>query len=323
MRVTHQIPLGADAVTGRDTGSGVIEIAPDVAFRRLTLVNVAFIGSSVAPDRGWVLIDAGLPDSAAEITAAASHRFGVLSRPSAIVLTHGHFDHVGALTELAERWDAPIYAHPLEHPYLDGSAAYPPPDPHVGGGLMSLVSRLYPREPVHVGARLHALPADGTLPGMPGWRWIHTPGHSVGHVSLWRESDRMLLSADAVITTAQESAYAVALARTEVHGPPMYFTQDWPSARRSVERLAALDPQTLLSAHGLAVHGAAMRDAPAPTRAALRRGGASARRPLPAASGSRRGRHRLRRTRELTRRRQQAAVASDRSEQSAAAAHCA
>lgn len=259
--MTQQIPLAADAVTGRDTGSGVIEVMPDLAFRRLTLVNVVLLGPAGAPDRGWVLIDAGLPGSAPEIMAAASHRFGVLSRPAAIILTHGHFDHVGALAELAERWDAPVYAHPLEHPYLDGSAAYPPPDPHVGGGLMSLVSRLYPREPADVRGRLHALPADGSLPDMPGWRWVHTPGHSVGHVSLWREADRTLLSGDAVITTAQESAYAVALARTELHGPPMYLTQDWPSARRSAERLAALEPELLLSGHGLAVHGAAMRAA--------------------------------------------------------------
>ena len=259
--MTQQIPLGPDAVTGRNTGSGVIEVTLDLAFRRLTLVNVTFVGPEGAPDRGWVLVDAGLPDSAVEIMAAASHRFGVLSRPSAIILTHGHFDHVGALAELAAHWDVPVYAHPLEHPYLDGRAAYPPPDPHVGGGLMSLVSRLYPREPVDVSTRLQALPTDGSLPGMSGWRWIHTPGHSVGHVSLWREADRTLLSADAVITTAQESAYAVALARTELHGPPMYFTQDWPSARRSVERLAALDPEILLSGHGLAVRGQAVRDA--------------------------------------------------------------
>ena len=259
--MTQQIPLGPDAVIGRNTGSGVIEVTPDLAFRRLTLVNVAFFGPVGAPDRGWVLIDAGLPDSTAEIMAAASHRFGVLSRPSAIILTHGHFDHVGAVAELATRWDVPVFAHPLERPYLDGRAAYPPPDPHVGGGLMSLVSRLYPREPVDVGGRLEMLPTDGSLPDMPGWRWIHTPGHSVGHVSLWRETDRTLLSADAVITTAQESAYAVALARTELHGPPKYFTQDWPSARRSVKRLASLDPEILLSGHGLAVHGQAVRDA--------------------------------------------------------------
>lgn len=258
--MAQQIPLDSSAVTGTDTGGHVTELLPDLAYRRLTLVNVAFFGPAGAPDRGWVLIDAGLPGSAEEIVAAAAHRFGVMSRPMAIILTHGHFDHVGALEELSERWDVPVYAHALERPYLNGKAAYPPPDATVGGGAMTLAAPLYPRGPVNVTRQLHDLHEDGSVPGMPGWRWIHTPGHSVGHVSLWREADRTLLSADAVITTAQESAYAVALARTELHGPPMYFTQDWPSARRSVETLARLAPELLLSGHGLAVRGKAMRD---------------------------------------------------------------
>ncbi len=257
--MAQQIPLDADSVTGTDTGSGVIELRPDLAYRRLTLVNVAFLGPAGAPDRGWVLVDAGLPDSETEIQAAAVHRFGV-SRPAAIVLTHGHFDHVGAALALAERWDAPVYAHRLEHPYLDGSASYPPPDPTVGGGLMSRVSPLYPRGPVSLGSRLQALAADNTLPHLDGWRWIHTPGHSVGHVSLWRESDRTLLAADAVITTAQESAYAVLAARTELHGPPMYYTQDWAAAHHSAMTLAALEPDLLLSGHGLAVSGPQLRE---------------------------------------------------------------
>ena len=100
------------------------------------------------------------------------------ARPAAIVMTHGHFDHVGALASLAERWDVPIYAHPLELPYLDGRSSYPRPDPSVGGGMMSAMSRFYPRGPVDVGRWLRTLPEDGAVPGMPGWRWIHTPGHT-------------------------------------------------------------------------------------------------------------------------------------------------
>lgn len=257
--MTQQIPLDASSVIGTDTGNGVIEVRPDVAYLRLTLVNVVFIGPAGVGDRGWVMIDTGLPDTAATIMAAAAQRFGILARPLAIIQTHGHFDHVGVLEELADHWDVPVYAHPLEHPYLDGSAAYPPPDPKIGGGLMSLASPLYPRGPVNVGGRLQALPADGSIPHMDGWRWVHTPGHSVGHVSLWRQADRMLLAADAVITTAQESAYAVLTARTELHGPPMYFTQDWPAARRSVETLAQLEPEYLLTGHGMAVHGPVVR----------------------------------------------------------------
>ncbi|MDO5369096.1 MBL fold metallo-hydrolase [Paracoccus sp. (in: a-proteobacteria)] len=237
------------------------ELAPDLAYRRLGIVNVIFVGPSGAGDREWVLIDAGLTGTASLIRSAAQARFGEGSRPAAIVMTHGHFDHVGALEQLAEEWDAPVYAHPLEHPYLNGSAAYPPGDPSVGGGLMARLSRLYPRSPVDVGARLRPLPEDGSVPFMPGWRWVHTPGHSVGHVSLWRDGDRALIVGDAFCTTGQESAYDVALQEPQMHGPPMYFTIDWEAAEEAVKKLAALEPELAVTFHGQPMRGPEMRTA--------------------------------------------------------------
>ncbi len=259
--MTQQIPLTTADEAGIERDGGLLEVAPDLASKRLLLVNVVLFGLPGAKDREWVLIDAGLPGMAGAITAAAAARFGAGARPGAILMTHGHFDHFGSLEALAEQWDAPVYAHPHEHPYLNGQAAYPPPDPAVGGGLMSALSPLYPRGPVNVAARLRALPEDGSLPLMPGWRWLHTPGHAVGHCSFWREADRTLVAGDAVITTAQESAYSVAAQSPELHGPPMYYTQDWPSARRSAERLAALEPELLVTGHGRPMRGAAMRAA--------------------------------------------------------------
>lgn len=38
---------------------------------------------------------------------------------------------------------------------------------------------------------------------MPDWQWIHTPGHTEGHISLFREKDRVLLAADAFTTVKQ------------------------------------------------------------------------------------------------------------------------
>ena len=251
--------VAVDAALDAARGDGTHEIRPDVAWKRLAIVTVAFVGPRAAGDRAWVLIDAGLPGTAGLIRAAAVERFGEGSRPSAIVMTHGHFDHVGALEELSEAWDVPVYAHPLERPYLDGSASYPPGDPSVGGGMMAWLSRFYPTRPVEVGARLLDLPDDSSIPGMPGWRWISTPGHSVGHVSLWRETDRLLLAGDAVVTTRQESAYHAIVQDPELHGPPQYLTIDWPAAAESAARLAALEPDTLLSGHGLPLEGPALR----------------------------------------------------------------
>lgn len=254
----HQIPLPASA-KAREEQPETHGIAHDLAFKRTAISNVIFYGASGSGDRQWVLIDAGMPGFSRAIVHAAKERFGENARPSAIVLTHGHFDHVGALKTLAEEWDVPVFAHPLELPYLNGEGSYPPPDPKVGGGLMSLLSPLYPRGPVDVANRLQPLPQDGSLPGMPGWSWLHTPGHSPGHVALWRSTDRVLIAGDAFITTNQESAYAVAVQLPELHGPPMYYTQNWDAAEQSVERLAQLEPELVVTGHGLPMSGPEVR----------------------------------------------------------------
>jgi glyoxylase-like metal-dependent hydrolase (beta-lactamase superfamily II) len=90
---------------------------------------------------------------------------------------------------------------------------------------------------------------------MSQWRWIHTPGHTPGHVAMFRESDRVLLPADAFITVKQESFWAVLTQKPTMHGPPMYFTPDWQSARRSVRELASLKPNVVASGHGLPMRG--------------------------------------------------------------------
>jgi glyoxylase-like metal-dependent hydrolase (beta-lactamase superfamily II) len=252
-----QIPMDSGNVVGHEASDGSTEVRPDLSFNRETLVNVVFFGTPSS----WVLIDTGIAGSAGSIKEICAKRFGEGSRPECIVMTHGHFDHVGALLELADEWDVPVYAHVLEHPYLNGTLSYPSPDVWAGGGIMPLLSPLFPTSPVDVGARLRALPADQTVPAMPGWVWIHTPGHTPGHVSLWRESDRTIIAGDAFITTGQESAYEVLVQRPEMHGPPRYFTPDWQAAKHSVQQLAALEPELVVTGHGQALAGAEMRRA--------------------------------------------------------------
>ena len=261
-----QIPLSTSAEAEHaqsdlDRNDNTRQIVADVAYRQLVIVNVMFVGLEGAGDGNWVLVDAGIAGSAKAIRSAAGARFGGHGRPACIIMTHAHFDHVGALETLANEWEVPVYSHHGEHPYLDGTRSYPPADPSVGGGLLARLSPLFPTSPVNVASQLYDLPCDPSVPFMPDWRWIHTPGHTPGHISLWRERDRVLIAGDAFITTRQESVYAAMTQSPEMHGPPMYFTPDWASAKASVRELAALAPEIVVTGHGAAMQGPEMRAA--------------------------------------------------------------
>jgi glyoxylase-like metal-dependent hydrolase (beta-lactamase superfamily II) len=231
-------------------------IADGVIGLRILMVNVYAISGA----KGWVLVDAGLPMSAGRLRRWATFHFGE-TRPSAILLTHGHFDHVGALPDLVDDWGVPAFAHPLEMPYLQGVSKYPPPDMTAGGGFMSLLAPFYPRGPIDLGNDVQPLLANGKIPGLDDWKWIHTPGHTRGHVSFFRESDRTLLVGDAFCTTQAESLTSIATQKAELHGPPAYYTSDWDAAKASVEVLADLKPQTVAAGHGTPMSGPDVADA--------------------------------------------------------------
>ena len=235
------------------------DVAPGVKGLRIVFVNVF----GVAHGSGWTLIDAALPFTATMIRSWAEKNFR--RPPTAIVLTHGHFDHVSAARDLADHWNVPIYAHALEHPYLTGKLEYPKPTVGAGGGMMSLLSPLYPRGPVDLGSRLRPLKAGAQLTpflGVDGWEIIHTPGHTPGHVSFFRRQDRTLIVGDAFCTTKPESFFEAAIAQQpELHGPPAYFTADWGQARHSIQRLAGLEPAVVAPGHGKPLAGAAVAEA--------------------------------------------------------------
>jgi glyoxylase-like metal-dependent hydrolase (beta-lactamase superfamily II) len=243
-------------MTSVDSGK-LREVTPDVAYYTNQIVNVFMIGQ---PGNSWVLVDAGMPKSGKEIVQAAEKRFGTNNPPAAIILTHGHFDHVGSIVALLNKWPVPVYTHPMEFPFLTGELAYPEPDTSVEGGMLAKISSFYPHEPINITEALQILPADGSVPGLPDWKWIHVPGHSPGQIALFRESDRLLIAADAIITVKQDSLYRVLTQKKEVCGPPVYLTTDWGAAHQSAQRLAALNPQILIPGHGTAMQGAELNE---------------------------------------------------------------
>jgi glyoxylase-like metal-dependent hydrolase (beta-lactamase superfamily II) len=231
------------------------ESSPDIYCLTIQFVNVCFVGTP-GQEEEWVLIDAGTPKSAPKIIEKAKKRFGDHAKPKAIILTHAHFDHIGAIMELIEEWDdVPVYAHTLELPYLTGKKNYPLPDSTVDSGIIAKLSPMFPTEAIDLGNRVKALPSDGVVPHMEGWRWVHTPGHTEGHVSLFRDADRALIAGDAFVTVKQESLYSVITQELEIHGPPRYLTPDWDSSWESVKLLEKLKPLIAITGHGHPVSG--------------------------------------------------------------------
>lgn len=239
--------------------SNLFTVAPGVWGRKDVLVNFYMIQNLTTDD--WVLIDTGLKWSAPKIKEMAAYLFGEESVPKAIILTHGHFDHVGSVEKLAEEWDIPVYAHHLEIPYLTGHSDYPPPDSTVGGGLLATMAFLFPKSPINIWKHLKVLPNRGEIPVLPEWKYVHTPGHAPGHISLFRESDGVLISGDAFVTTKQESVISVMLQSKVVSGPPKYFTYDWDAAKNSVIELIGLHPKTVGTGHGRPMRGLELQNA--------------------------------------------------------------
>lgn len=243
-------------MTSVDSGK-LREVTADVAYYTNQIVNIIMIG---IPGGNWVLVDAGMPRSADKILEVTNKRFGEANPPSAIILTHGHFDHIGSIVDLLKVWKCPVFAHPSEFPYLTGKQAYPEPDTSVEGGLLAKISSLYPVEPVDISEYLKPVTPDGSFSLLPEWRWIHVPGHSPGQIALFRHTDRLLISADAFITVKQDSLYRVMTQKIEVCGPPVYLTTDWDAAYTSVKVLADLNPDTVIPGHGTAISGSELKE---------------------------------------------------------------
>ncbi len=243
-------------LTSITSGIG-IEVLPDLYCFPVQIANVIFIGFPGLKE--FVLVDAGMPDSENLVLKGIKKRFGPDAELKAIILTHGHFDHVGALEGLLAKWDVPIYSHKLEEPYLTGQTDYPPPNSDVPG-LVAKMSPRFPRQSIDISKQLQLLPDDGSIPVLPDWKFIHTPGHTPGHISLYREKDEALIAGDAFVTVEQESLYEVLTQKQEFHGPPAYFTMDWPAASSSVKKLAELKPKVAITGHGFPMTGLELVD---------------------------------------------------------------
>ena len=211
----------------------------------------------------WILVDAGWGSDGPRIQAAARSLMGLDAVPSAILLTHAHPDHCGSARELAQAWNCPVYAHPAELPLATGDfaamARYAGP---LDRWLILPVMRAIGarrREAALAASSLtgvvDVLAPAGEIPGVEGWTWIPTPGHTPGHVAYLRAHDRVVLSGDALVTLEVNAWAGILWQRQGLSGPPWYTTWDRRAAIASIREIAAFEPEVLAGGHGLPLVG--------------------------------------------------------------------
>jgi glyoxylase-like metal-dependent hydrolase (beta-lactamase superfamily II) len=227
------------------TDDGVREVADGVFMITRALTNSYLVDT----DDGLVLVDAGLPRSWPLLLAALAAFRSAPDDLVSVVLTHGHFDHVGILERLQRDHHVPVHVHEADvplvrHPYRydreASRALYPVRHP---GGL-PVLARM---------ARAGALSVRGVealgdiRPGVPtlgGLVPIATPGHTYGHVAFHLPDRGVLFSGDALVTldpyTGRSGPQIVARAATA----------DSAVALDVLDVLARTEADTVLPGHG-------------------------------------------------------------------------
>lgn len=139
----------------------------------------------------------------------------------AVVLTHGHFDHLGAVAEVLEVTGAPLLVHESDAPDITTAAG-------TGGAPFGFLTVSPPAERVLVDG-------DTVVAGEVSLKVVHTPGHTPGSMCLYAEGH--LLTGDTV--------FAGSIGRTDFRGG------DMAAMRRSIARLAELPDDTrIYPGHG-------------------------------------------------------------------------
>ncbi|WP_128894517.1 MBL fold metallo-hydrolase [Longirhabdus pacifica] len=183
----------------------------------------------VQSKEGMVLVDAGISNMAKGIVKAIEqHHQGELQ---AILLTHGHSDHVGAIDKIRTTYPVPVYAHHDELTYMEGENPYP--------------RRKKAQQTVQKGLTT-SLPSHqhtGALMSLFGLTPYHTPGHSPGHVVYYHHEDNVLLAGDLFISK-----------KRQLHRPMPMFTADMKQAVKSSTIIEQLQPKRLEICHGEAIH---------------------------------------------------------------------
>ncbi len=229
----------------KEIGAGIYQL-------NLGLANVYLLEGR----GGLALVDAGGQGALRTLQQQLRRTRFRPSDISHILVTHGHFDHVGGLVEIQAETAATVWAHHLDAPIIRGDAPVSRPEPRslkpFDRWIGQIIKGPQLLAPVH--RELGSSEDLGEL--RTGLRVVHLPGHSAGQVGFWLSEARLLLGGD-VLTHFVPWRLTLPLAA---------YTADMAEAKRSVFKVAQLRLDTLALGHGTPLVGNAQHQVGAAVR---------------------------------------------------------
>ncbi|MFN8437407.1 MAG: MBL fold metallo-hydrolase [Cytophagales bacterium] len=203
------------------------EVAPNVyqiALFPRNSINCYLVGDT--------LIDAGIRSSGSKIIKAVKNR-----KITKHVLTHAHADHQGSSHYICTELNIPLCTSELEKENAEsGDVIYEYPD------SKHIIAQFQQKFWAGKGHKVAQTLKEGDTIG--DFTVIETPGHSKGHISLFRESDKVLIVGDTLVNMNLLTTFV------GLNEPPHLFTSDREVNRKSIKKLFDLKPKIMCFGHG-------------------------------------------------------------------------
>jgi glyoxylase-like metal-dependent hydrolase (beta-lactamase superfamily II) len=196
--------------------------------RDIATIHLLRVRAHLVLEERLTLIDCGYAGSATRIAQAIAGLGRSIDELDRLICTHGHPDHAGSARELADR-GVPVLIHPSDAARLRTGWRDAARRPSRGGVFAAMTPDVANTEPL----------VDGqVLPVLGGLEVIHTPGHTPGSVCLFGPRDGVLFVGDSLGARFGRLTFASRL-----------YSDDFATARRQVQRMAALDVKTIVFSH--------------------------------------------------------------------------